>query len=97
MTEEEGTCKGIHIGPVYYEKTSHGDHSLGVSVGLAGGQGIVAGIEGYAEITYNKEDGFSAGYGKTAYVGAGVNAGIPHKATSVGVYSTKYLSTDSRE
>lgn len=97
MSTEKGVSTGVHIGPIYYEKTSHGDHNLGVSLGLAGGQGVVGGVEAYAEITYNKNDGLSAGYGTTASVGVGVNVGVPVKATSGGVYHTGYYSKDSRE
>ena len=97
MAEEKGVSTGFHVGPVYFEHTSNGDYNVGVSFGPSGGQGVVGGSEVYAEVTYNSNEGFSAGYGVNVEAGAGVNVGPGIKGLSGGVYSTSYISKDSRE
>ena len=72
-------------------------YNIGVAFGPAGGQGVVGGTEVYAEVTYNSNDGFSAGYGVNVEAGVGVNLGPGVKDLSGGVYSTVYTSQDSRE
>ena len=97
MSSEEGTSTGFHVGPVYFEHTSTGDYNVGVAFGPSGGEGVVGGTQVYAEVTYNSNDGFSAGYGVNAEAGVGVNLGPGVKDLSGGVYSTAYISKDSRE
>ncbi len=97
MSTEEGVCTGIHLGPFYFEMTTHGDFNLGVSFGESGGEGVVGGVEHYGEISFNLKDGFSIGAGQSAEVGIGGNLGTPFKAASIGAYSTYYGSLDTRE
>ena len=97
MSQETGVCGGFHIGPFYIEQTSNGDINFGVSIGPSGGEGVVGGGEAYAEITFNPEDGFSAGAGVSGEVGEGFNYGPGIKGLSAGSYVTKYISFDSRE
>ena len=97
MSTETGISSGFHFGPFYYERTSNGDTNIGIALGVSWGEGAVAGVEGYAEISYNKNDGFSAGYGVNSEAGLGVNLGPGLKDLSCGVYTTTYVSKDSRE
>ena len=97
MSIESGVSSGCHLGPFYYEKTTNGDINFGVAFGPSGGEGVVGGVESYAEVSFNPKDGFSAGVGTSAEAGVGVNVGPGLKDLSGGIYSTAYTCFDSRK
>ena len=76
---------------------TNGDYNLGVSLGPSGGEGVVSGNEVYDEVTYSPNDGLSAGYGMNDEAGAWVNVGPGIKGFNGGIYTTAYISKDSRK
>ena len=97
MSVEQGISTGFHLGPFYFETTSKGDFNIGVALGPSGGEGAVGGVEAYAEISFNPNEGISAGVGTSAEFGVGTNLGPVFKDLSAGIYSTNYSSFDNRE
>ena len=84
-------CTGIDVGPIYVEHCSSGDINVGISAGASSGVGLTGSAGGYCEISYNQNDGVSAGCGVSA--GYGVGAEVP----GFGVYSHDTVSYDTRD
>lgn len=88
---ETGESIGISCcGICYAEKTSDGDYNVGVSLENPISKGISNCSPGaYAELTYNRDDGFSIGCGTSFETG--FSLGIKNQGE---IYQSNYAASD---
>ena len=91
-------CLGFECGGgCYVEKTTNGDYNVGVKMSVSKDKGKNTFSAGpYAELTYNKDNGFSVGGGISAEKSVSVSKevdinGIPSK---IGFYKSNYIQQD---
>lgn len=92
-----GAEAGINLCGLYCEKTSHGDYNVGVSYNKSMNKGNFSVSSGsYAEITYNKDDGFTYGAGVSVDNSRSISKNVKIKGVKVeaGVYESDYVSED---